>query len=923
MLKQFFSRSSQRKSTRKSRNRRSLDRSLRGEVLESRRVLAGIPLYAAFANDLTEVHGSSIDEVGNQYVYGQVHDGATDFDGNAVTASPGGDIFVAKLDPQGVQDFFATAGGIGNSGKGSADSIFDVHADANGDIYVVGTVAADIEIIDFDGNSYLGSGTRESDLFAAKLDGSGVQQYFKLAGGDSSDSIRAVHFDVDGTVNIAGSIDQDSDQETNLTDFAGNSLAEPTNSAAYVASIASDGSQAFFETAINLNPQDMQVVNGTTYVYSSAFRQFEDFDGNTFGDASARELQLSVAAIDSAGNQQYLRSMPAAGTNVGPFQVDVAGNVTISGRTPFVDPITDFDGNAVVVSTNSIFAASLDVAGNQRFHVTATGGSSTWIRDIETDSSGNVFLFGRTPTGETTVDFAGNSVTGNGDIDAFVAKLDASGVQQLFETFGGNAFDGIQQAHVDALGNITLIGSTSSSTISDFNGASISTPGVNNLVISRLDSTGNQVYFSVAGGSSINFWDGLQVDEDGKAYTSGLFQGLNDPIQNFDGTMLPSTRNGVSFVAKFAETGEIEYFYMDGDSPGTALRSIAIGQQGTFYVAGEFRAGTIDFGGNLVSNDVSFAVSIAEHRSPLVTPDADLIYEDDPIGTVSGNVLTNDADPEGVPLTVAAVQGDPAAVGDTISMTYGSVSIGSDGSYLYTLANAQSNVQSLADGETVTELITYAATDGQFASTSDLTIKVVGRNDAPTANADTFTVDENSPNMTIVGSVDASDVDNGNSIAYSIVGGNIGGAFVIDSGTGKITVANSSALDFDTNPSFNLIIQVQDDLEAIGAATVTINLNNLPDDLPVPDQIDGTVDDVQDLLDEGTLSKGEAKPVINHLKQALKHYNKGKDAKAISKLAQSRDEIEDLINSGDLAQTVGDELLIQIDNVINDILEGN
>ena len=80
---------------------------------------------------------------------------------------------------------------------------------------------------------------------------------------------------------------------------------------------------------------------------------------------------------------------------------------------------------------------------------------------------------------------------------------------------------------------------------------------------------------------------------------------------------------------------------------------------------------------------------------------------------------------------------------------------------------------------------------------------------------------------------------------------------------------------------------------------------------------------MQDLLNEGTLSKGEAKPVMNHLKQALKHYNKGKDAKAISKLAQSRDEIEDLINSGDLAQTVGDELLIQIDNVINDILEGN
>ena len=44
------------------------------------------------------------------------------------------------------------------------------------------------------------------------------------------------------------------------------------------------------------------------------------------------------------------------------------------------------------------------------------------------------------------------------------------------------------------------------------------------------------------------------------------------------------------------------------------------------------------------------------------------------------------------------------------------------------------------------------------------------------------------------------DPDVGQAHTFAITAGNTAGAFAIDPATGQITVANSAALDFETNP---------------------------------------------------------------------------------------------------------------------------
>jgi VCBS repeat-containing protein len=97
----------------------------------------------------------------------------------------------------------------------------------------------------------------------------------------------------------------------------------------------------------------------------------------------------------------------------------------------------------------------------------------------------------------------------------------------------------------------------------------------------------------------------------------------------------------------------------------------------------------------------------------------------------TGNVLANDADPNGDLLAVT----NPG----TYAGTYGTLVLAADGSYTYTLDAGSAAVQALAGGSTVSDAFAYTATDGvPFApgfAGANLNVTVTGANDAPTLAA--------------------------------------------------------------------------------------------------------------------------------------------------------------------------------------------
>lgn len=99
----------------------------------------------------------------------------------------------------------------------------------------------------------------------------------------------------------------------------------------------------------------------------------------------------------------------------------------------------------------------------------------------------------------------------------------------------------------------------------------------------------------------------------------------------------------------------------------------------------------------------------------------------------------------------------------------------------------------------------------------------------PIIGDQTFSIRENSGSGTVLGTVAASDPDAGQALSYQITAGNASGAFAIDAGTGRITVANAAALDFEATPAFTLTVRVIDSgTPALSStAAVAVNLTNV------------------------------------------------------------------------------------------------
>ncbi|HEX4859733.1 MAG TPA: Ig-like domain-containing protein, partial [Rhizomicrobium sp.] len=186
-------------------------------------------------------------------------------------------------------------------------------------------------------------------------------------------------------------------------------------------------------------------------------------------------------------------------------------------------------------------------------------------------------------------------------------------------------------------------------------------------------------------------------------------------------------------------------------------------------------------------------LSITIDRAPTVVSDSDAAVES---ASASGNVLTNDSDKDGDTLTVSAVNGSGANVGNSIAGTYGHITINSDGSYTYNADNT-SAIDSAATGSHLTDSFTYTASDGHGGTTSTTIVITLDR--APTVVNDTGNDNEGGTlNVLAASGVLANDSDrDGDSLVVSAVNGNANGVgHSIATTYGHITINSDGSYSY-------------------------------------------------------------------------------------------------------------------------------
>ena len=94
----------------------------------------------------------------------------------------------------------------------------------------------------------------------------------------------------------------------------------------------------------------------------------------------------------------------------------------------------------------------------------------------------------------------------------------------------------------------------------------------------------------------------------------------------------------------------------------------------------------------------------------------------------------------------------------------------------------------------------------------------------------TFSVSEDASTGDTVGTVSATDPDEGDTVSYSITAGNGDGKFMIDGATGEITV--NAALDYETTDEYRLTVEASDERGGTDTATVTVTVTDVAEAPP-------------------------------------------------------------------------------------------
>ncbi|WP_066067107.1 cadherin domain-containing protein [Neobacillus soli] len=289
------------------------------------------------------------------------------------------------------------------------------------------------------------------------------------------------------------------------------------------------------------------------------------------------------------------------------------------------------------------------------------------------------------------------------------------------------------------------------------------------------------------------------------------------------GTVTASDADGDPLTFRVVKGNEADAFTIDG---ATGKITVADEDQLDYEAIKSFILKIeVSDGTNLTDAAVTINVNNLNDNEPVGKDAVFTVDENAANGTGVGTVAASDAD--GDSLGYRIVSGNETDV-FALDTATGKITV-ADGSQL--------------DYETIKSFaLKVQVSDGTHTVGNVVTITVNNLNDnAPVGKDGEFSIDENAENGAAVGTIDASDAD-GDDLSYRFTDGNDAGAFALDDATGKITVAESSPLDYENAKSFALEVLVSDGTHT-AKATVTINLTNLNDNPPVGKDAAFTIDE--------------------------------------------------------------------------------
>lgn len=292
-------------------------------------------------------------------------------------------------------------------------------------------------------------------------------------------------------------------------------------------------------------------------------------------------------------------------TPVGPgsgIAVDSAGNAYVTGTTSSTQatfPVTAGPDLTDDGGTDA-FVAKVNAAGTALIYCGYIGGSGDDVgAGIAVDKNGRAYVTGYAASTQATFPVTvGPDLTHNGDLDAFVARVNASGTALIYCGYlGGSKVDVGSGIAVDSAGNAYLTGYTKSHQdtfpatvgpdLTYSSGPNQGPGGPPDAFVAKVDNSGrNLIYCGYIGVGEFVVGSAIAVDSSERAYVTGHTSWLLIPVVTV-GPDLSFNGGFDVFVGRLNASGRaFEYFGFVGGDGDDFVSGIAVDSGGRAYVTG-------------------------------------------------------------------------------------------------------------------------------------------------------------------------------------------------------------------------------------------------------------------------------------------------------------------------------------------------
>jgi len=376
----------------------------------------------------------AVDTAGNIFATGSFQDSAF-FSGSDIRATSGGHLFLAKYSSGGSFLWIKTTGMKGQSNaKGIAIS-------DGKHIYLTGYFT---DSVSFDNTILTSSGS--DNIFLAKYDLDGAIQWAVSCKGDGIDLANALSADGSGNIYLTGNF-------SGTMNFSAEQLTSQGKNDIFIAKYDSNGSVLWakdFGSHTDDAAYGIDAGHSGNIVITGTFSDTIDFGGTELiaKGTSTGTSDIFIAKYTSSGNLLWAHQAGDTVSSQGLGAViDNEENVYVTGFGDGTSPDCDGFGNILIAKYNS--------AGVLQWMKCAGNGGEEYGNAIALDSSGNIVVTGGF---DYTINFGTGDLLNHGLIDAFIVKLNSSGVALWADRAGEDGTDFGNAVAIDNNGNLVFAG---------------------------------------------------------------------------------------------------------------------------------------------------------------------------------------------------------------------------------------------------------------------------------------------------------------------------------------------------------------------------------------------------------------------------------------------------------------------------------